>query len=490
MQVLLIAAITLPLIGLPAVQRSFGLSGTDLAVLVAAYGLSFGGLLLLGGRIADLYGGRTVFLTGLVVFGSASAVAALSPAYSLLLVARFVQGAGAALVAPAAMVLLGAVFSGEASRRRALATWGMLSGLGATAGNLASGPLVAWAGWRPSFALPAVLAFAAFAIAHHLFPQRAAELATNPRPAGVPPDGRASSGGLSLGGLSSVGSGAVVDGGGERGGRRVDVAGAVLATVGMTGLSVGLLRAGDRSWGDGWALGTVVGGAVLLALFFVVEARVRVPLLPPGFLVSRRRATGLASILVTAASMGTMWFLLSLYLGQVRGLSPLEVTAVFLPYAAAQIAAGAVVPRLVGRLGPRVSAAAGLTVAGIGLGLLSRLEAGSAYVVLLAGVLVFVTGATLAFSGAMVAATGQVPDGRAGLAGGVANTAMEVGPTAGLAVLVSAAGSRTAASLADGAAPAVATTRGYAFAFGLAAGALLFTAALVAVVMPRPWSRS
>jgi MFS family permease len=434
MQVLLIAAITLPLLGLPAVQREFGLAAADLALLTAVYGLSFGGLLLLGGRFADLYGGRTVFLAGLLVFGAGSAVGSGSASYPLVLGARFVQGAGAALVAPAAMVLLGTVFPEPARHRRALATWGVLSGLGATAGNVASGPIVAWTSWRLAFALPAVLAVAAILAGLRLFTRTT----------------------------------------GRSGGARLDVVGAVLATGGMTALSFGLLQS---------AVVPVVAGAAGLVAFFLVEGRVRGPLLPPRFLVSRRRSPGLVAIMVTAAAMGTMWFLLSLYLQQVRGLSALETTSLFLPYAVAQLVTGMTVPAIVGRFGPRVSAAAGLAVAGAGLGLLSRLGADSSYAVVLGGLLVFVVGATVSFSGAMVAATSGVPDRESGLAGGVANTAMEAGPTVGFALLVSAAGNRAAALSGDGAGVAEATSGGYAFAFGLAAGALLFTAALVAVVM-------
>ncbi|MBM7786325.1 MFS transporter [Tenggerimyces flavus] len=428
-QVLLIAAITLPLLGVPAIQREFGSSQGDVALMIAAYGLAFGGLLLAGGRLADL-GGRRTFLAGLAIFAAGSLAAALAPSFALLLAARFGQGIGAALVAPAAMVLLRQLTPDPARRAKALAAWGVLSGIGATFGNLLSGVVLTWGSWRVAFLAPAVIAAAAALAGWRLFEP------TTARPAR----------------------------------RRIDALGALLATATMTLLSYGLL---NNAY-------VAIGGAVVLGVGFVlVERRTADPVLPLGFLADRTRVGGLAAIFVTAASMGTMWFMTSLYLQQVKGLSPILTSLAFLPYVAVQLGTSTLVSRVVGRFGARRATPIGLGLAAVGMGLLSRIEPDSPYVgVFLAGLLVFVAGASLAFSGAMVAATSTASEQQAGLAGGVANLAMEAGPTVGLAFLVS-----LAASYAH-------QTAGYAAAFGVAAIAFVLTAVGVAIALRQPHKKN
>lgn len=424
-QVLLIAAITLPLLGVPAIQREFGSSEGDVALMIAAYGLAFGGLLLTGGRLADL-GGRRAFLAGLAIFAAGSLAAALAPTFALLLAARFGQGIGAALVAPAAMVLLRQLTPDPASRAKALAAWGVLSGIGATFGNLLSGVILTWASWRVAFLAPAVIAAAAAVVGWRLFEP------STPRQAK----------------------------------RRTDALGAILATATMTLLSYGLLNK---------AYLAIVAAVALGIAFVVVERRTADPILPLGFLADRTRVGGLAAIFVTAASMGTMWFMTSLYLQQVKGFSPIVTSLAFLPYVAVQLGTSTVVARVVGRFGARTATPLGLLLAAAGMGLLSLLEQDSPYVgVFLAGLLVFVAGASLAFSGAMVAATSTASEQQAGLAGGVANLAMEAGPTVGFAFLV---------SLAAGYAS---QTAGYAAAFGVAAIAFVLTAGGVALALRQP----
>lgn len=433
-QVLLISALTLPVIGLPQIQGEFGLSAAGMALLTAAYGLAFGGLLLAGGRLADLADGRQTFLLGLGVFALASIVASVATAYSVLLVARFGQGIGAALVAPAAMVLLGDIFTDPVGRGRALAAWGVLSGLGATAGNLLSGAIVTWSSWRVTFLLPALIAVALLLAGRRLLESRRV----------------------------------------TETGRRVDVAGAVLVTAGMTLLSYGLLQAGERSWAAITAYGPLAAAAALLVAFVLVERRAVDPILPLGFLADTRRASGVAAIFVTAGGMGTMWFMISLYLQQVRGLSPLQTSAAFVPYGVVQVCTSVAVGRIVARYGARAATVSGLVVAAVGMGLVSRIGPDTPYVGnFLAGLLIFAVGASLAFSGAMVAATSNVADRQTGLAGGVANMAMEVGPTVGFALLVSLAAAHAAGRT---------TTAGYGFALGIAA--LIFLITAVAVFKP------
>jgi predicted MFS family arabinose efflux permease len=382
----------------------------QVVLLSAAYGLTFAGLLLFGGRLADRLGGRRMLLTGLGVFALASAAAPLAPAYGALLAARFAQGAGAALTAPAAVAVLRSLFAEPAAYRRAMATWGGLSVLGATAGNLLSGVVSALLSWRWSLALPPVAATAALLLVSRVLPAGPARTA-------------------------------------GRGG--LDVTGALLATGGIAAASYGLVLTDARPWTSGRVLVPLSVGVVLLVAFSLVERRVPDPLLPPGFLRDGRRVLGLAATALTAAGTSTVFVLFSLHLQDVRDWSALRTSAAFLPFALALLAAGRFAGPFVGRLGPAVVAGGGLAVAAVGLALLALLglDTGVPYAVgVLPGFLLLPAGAAGAFAGAAVLATDRVPAGRTGLAGSVHNAAMETGPTVVFAALLAVGGD--AASLA------------------------------------------
>ncbi|GAA4224357.1 MFS family permease [Streptosporangium album] len=419
-QIVLISGITVISVALPAIQDELRLSGGDLALVSTAYGLAFSGLLLLGGRLADLYGRRRVFMLGLGLFGVSSAAAALAPGLALLLTARFAQGIGAALAAPSAMALLGVLFPDPHRRARATAVWGGLAGIGATGGMLLSGVFAEWASWRWAFGVPATAAALAIVAAPRLLPADR-------------PVRRA----------------------------RIDILGAALVTAGLSTLSYGLVES---------SYGPLIGGVVLLLTFMVVESRTAAPLVPPAFFAAPRRAVALAAIVLGSAGMATSFFFLSLHLQQVRGLSPLLTSAAFLPYGAVLIGTGAVAGRLLGRFGVRIVLTTGLIMAAAGLALVSRFDGA-----LVAGLLVLPFGIGLTFAGATVAAVADVPDEQAGLAGGVVNTAMEIGPTLGLAVLVSLA----AVHAGD-------TTSGYGFALGIAAVAFILIAPIAALLLRTP----
>ncbi|MER6347244.1 MFS transporter [Streptomyces sp. NPDC001532] len=401
-----LAAIAVPL---PEIGRQFQLAREELILLSAAYGLGFAGPLLLGGRLADRCGARRALLAGLLLLGAASAAAPLAPTHPALLAARFAQGVGAALIAPAAMAALRTLFPDPRAHRRATATWGGLSVLGATAGNLLSGVVSALLSWRWALAAP----LAVTALALPLVPRL------------LPPDGPPVRG------------------------ARLDVTGAVLATAGITSVSYGLVLTDAWSWGSARVLGPLAAGAVLLAVFPRVERRTADPVLPPGFLRDRRRALGLLATALTAAGTSTVFVLLSLHLQQERGWSALRTSAAFVPFAAALLLSGRVAGRLVGRFGPVVVTGGGLATAATGLGLLALtgLDTGIPYGHgVLPGLLLLPVGAAAAFAGSAVLATDRVPADRTGLAGGVHNTAMEVGPTVLFALLLAAGGDR--ASLA------------------------------------------
>ncbi|WP_435970142.1 MFS transporter [Streptomyces sp. Qhu_M48] len=394
-----LASLAVPL---PRIAAEFRLDRAQLILLSAAYGLTFAGLLLLGGRLADRFGGRRTLTAGLLVFGAASALAPLTPGYETLLAARFGQGVGAALVAPAAMAVLRSLFPEPAAYGRAMATWGGLSVLGATAGNLLSGVIAAATSWRGTFAVPVAVTLATLFLAPRLLP--------------ATPPGR---------------------------GRALDLPGALLATAGITLASYGLVLTDAHPWGSAPVLVPLVAGLVLLAAFGAVERRTADPLLPPGFLRDGRRALGLAAIGLTAAGTATVFVLLSLAFQRERGWNELLTSAAFVPFAAALLGAGRLAGPLIGRYGPGRVTATGLGTASVGLGLLATtgFDSSVPYAYgLLPGLLLLPAGGALSFAAAAVLATEGVPAHRAGLAGGVLNTAMELGPTVLFAALLTLGG--------------------------------------------------
>ncbi|MCU7825911.1 MFS transporter [Kitasatospora sp. DSM 101779] len=393
-------AISVPL---PDIGREFGLDHSRLVLLNAAYGLSFAALLLLGGRLTDRYGGRRMLTTGLVVLGLASIAAPAAPGYTALLLLRFLQGAAAALVAPAGMAVLRTLLPGPAAYGRAMATWGGLSVLGATTGNLASGAVASWLSWRWMFAVPVVVAAGALALAPALLPR---DPARDRRPA-------------------------------------LDLPGAVLATAGTVLVSYGLVLTET----GGWQLPLTLGLLVLVA-FVLRERRAAQPLLPLGFLRGGRRLLGLAATLLSAGGTATLFLLLTLHLQQDLGWTPLATSGAFLPYAAALLLGGRAAGPLVGRIGPKAVTGIGLATGAAGLFALAHLGAGSGYLPLVPGLVLLPFGAALAFAGAAVLATDGVPEEQIGLAGGVLNTAMELGPTVLLTALLTVGSSGAALAAA------------------------------------------
>lgn len=397
-QMTLIFTLTSLVVPLPRIGREFSLDRADLILLSAAYGLAFSGLLLLGGRLADRFGGRRAFSAGLLVFGAASVAALLAPGPQTLLAARFAQGVGAALTAPAAMTVLRAVFPEPAAYGRAMATWGGLSVLGATAGNLLSGVISALASWRLALAVPVAVAAVALVLAPRLLP-------TTP--------------------------------GGQ--GRSLDLPGALLATTGITLASYGLVLTEAHRWGSAAVLAPLLTGAALLAAFLLAESRTHDPLLPLGFVLDRRRALALTAIGLTAAGTAVTFVLLSLHLQQDRDWSALETSAAFVPFAVALLASGRTAGPLIARYGAPAVTSSGLAVAGGGLALLALtgLAPHTPYAYgLLPGLLLLPAGAAASFAGAAVLATAGVGPRQTGLAGGVMNIAMELGPTVVLAALL------------------------------------------------------
>ncbi|QPL92271.1 MFS transporter [Streptomyces clavuligerus] len=433
-QATLIFTITLIAVPLPAIGREFGLSAADLVLVNAAYGLPYSGLLLFGGRLADRYGGRPMFVGGCSARGGG---AAWAPSFEALVAVRFSQGLGAALTAPAALAVLRAVFREPAAFGRAMASWGGVSVLGAAVGTLTSGAVTTWVSWRWMFAVPVLVAAIALLLTRRLLP-------ADPADASAAPQG-------------------------------LDPAGALLATLGISIGSYGLILSGEHPWSSPHVLVPLAIGAVLLVLFLMVERHVRDPLLPPGFTMEPRRLVGLVGILLAAAGTGLVTFLLSLYLQQQQDWSTLATTGAFVPFTLALIIANQLAGRAVGRYGPGAVTIAGLVAGAVGLALLTGIGPGTSFALgLMPGAVLLAAGTSFIFSGSAVLTTTNVPAHQAGLAGGVMNTAMELGPTVGLAALMA-----VAAAQAD-------VVVGYAWAFGAGAVVYLVAALAGAAVVRRP----
>lgn len=452
-QFMLVLDATVVNVALPPIERDLGMGAAGLAWVVNGYALTFGGLLLLGGRLADLFGRRRVFLAGLGVFASASAAAGLSFGPETLVASRFLQGAGAALVAPAALSMVTLLFTEQRERATALSIWGGLAGLGATAGVILGGVLSDLASWRWIF----LINLPAAAVALALVPWLVAE-------------SRSSSGG--------------------RG--RLDVPGALLVTAGLSLVVFALLGKGEAPWVSIAVLVPLVGGLTLVGLFVAVEARTKNPLVPLRFFSrSGTRSAAYAILMLANGAMMAMYFSLSLYMQQILGFSPLWAGLAYLPLCAAFFIGIGASSRLVRRLGARTVITGGLIVAAAGLALLSGVSADGSYPNdVLPGMLVVPLGAGAAFVATTIAAMEGTGEEDAGLASGVLSTAQQVGNAVGLAVLVSLAVDRANGLLSAGADPSVAVTGGFAFAFG-AAGGVLATGALLAFFATRsrvaPW---
>jgi MFS family permease len=434
-QATLIFTITLIAVPLPDIGHEFGLDTSSLILVNAAYGLSFSGLLLLGGRLADRYGGRRIFTAGLLFFGLASAAAAFSPHFMMLVTVRFMQGVGAAMVAPAALAILRNVFPDPAAFGRAMAVWGGVSVLGATIGTVISGAMTTWISWRWMFLVPVLVSCITLLLMSRLLPKDHDISLTN-RPG-------------------------------------QDVWGGILATLGISIASYGLIFSSSYGWSSPAVQLPLLLGSALLVAFSLVERRVKAPLLPPGFILESRRLAGLIGILLAAASMGLVTFLLSLYLQQEKGWSPLETALGFLPYMTTLIATGRITAALIERFGADRIMVSGLLLGAAGLALLTGISRESSYMLgLLPGLVILPLGTSFVFASSAVITTINVPSYQAGLAGGVMNTAMELGPTVGLAFFMS-----IAALQSD-------VIRGYAWALG-AASAVFIAAALLSMVLTK-----
>jgi EmrB/QacA subfamily drug resistance transporter len=428
-------------VALPSIRDDLGFNESSLAWVVNAYTLTFGGLLLLGGRLGDLYGPRRLFIFGIGLFTVASLVCGLSTSQGMLITARAVQGVGGAVASAVSLSLMLGLFTEPAERAKAMGLFGFTASGGGSIGVVLGGVLTDAINWHWIFLVNLPIGVAVVLLTLRLIPGTAGSAAH---------------------------------------GRSLDFGGAVT----VTGALMVAVYATLNGNADGWTSGsTVVRYAIALALFVsfvVIETRVSSPLMPLGLFRRRNLSTASVAGILWAGAMFAWFFLSALYMQLVLGYSPLKVGLGFLP---GNLVMGflsiAVSAKLVMRYGVRIPLAVGLAAAGLGLLLFARAPVGGGYVVdVLPGMILLGLGAGIAFNPVLFAAMSEVKPEESGLASGIVNTAFMMGGALGLAVLASVAASRTSHLESSGHSTASALTGGYHTAFVIGA---LFAAAAATI---------
>jgi EmrB/QacA subfamily drug resistance transporter len=442
-QFFLILDTAIVLVALPSIADELSFAPENLSWVTNAYMLTFGGLLLLGGRIADLLGRRRLFMIGLALFAVASLGGALATSAAWLIAARALQGVGAAVVSPAALSLVITLFTDPAERNKALGIWGAVAGMGAAAGSILGGFLTEWFGWEAVLWVNVPIAVIAVALAPRLLPEGRSQVLR----------------------------------------RSFDFGGAITVTGGLTVLVYALVDAEQAGWGSSQTLGLLSLAAVLLIAFVTIEARSAQPLVPLRiFRVAALRNANLLTLLTTSA-MFTMFFFFTLYSQQVLGYEPIQAGLAQLPVALIFVALATPASKVVTQVGYKVPSVTGLLVMGAGLLWFSRIPADGTYLTdILAPVMLVGIGAVFTVIPLMIAATSQAPASEAGLASGLINTTQQVGGALGIAVLGALASSVTANAVADGTATPQAMTDGFSTGLVGAAG-IAWGAALLAVLL-------
>jgi EmrB/QacA subfamily drug resistance transporter len=415
-QLMVVLDSTIANIALPYIKADLGFSDSGLTWVVTGYALAFGGLLLLGGRLGDLYGRRKVFMAGLVIFAVASLLGGIAGNEGILLASRGLQGLGAALASPAALALITTTFPAGPARNRAFAVYAAMSGAGAAVGLILGGWLTGSGldifgthvdGWRLTFLINVPIGLVAASLAPRVF----AESESHP---------------------------------GE-----LDIPGALSGTLGLLGVVYGLSRAAQEGWSDTLTIASLAVGAVLLAVFGLVESRAEHPLLPFRIFQNRTRAASFVAMMLMPAAMFSMFFYLSLYIQNVMGYSPLEAGFAFLPFSFGIVVAAGLSSNLINRIDPRFLAGIGTLMAGIALFGFSRLPYDTSFPAsdvtgsYLSDVLPFIVlmslGMGMTFVPLTLTAVHHVRAEDSGIGSGVLNTMQQVGGALGLATLATVA---------------------------------------------------
>lgn len=423
-QLMVVLDSTIANIALPFIQKDLDVSQANLQWVVTGYALAFGGLLLLGGRLGDLYGRRLIFMSGVTLFAIASGLGGLAQNELMLLGSRGLQGLGAALAAPTALALITTNFPAGQARNRAFSVYAAMSGVGAAVGLVLGGWLTGLhphllgadvSGWRLTFLINVPIGL----VAAWAAPKVLAESEKRP---------------------------------GE-----LDLPGAVSGTLGLVSLVYGISRAGDQryGWGDGLTITFMAVGLALLALFIVIERRVEHPLLPLRILTNKTRATAFVSMMIVPAAMFSMFYFLSQFVQNVMGYSPLHTGFAFLPFSVGIVAGATIASKLSGKIDPRFVAGTGTALAGVALLMFSRLSVDDSPSAILQAaatgghlggnvsywadlfpfIVLMATGMGLTFVPMTLAAVHRVDHHDSGVGSGVLNTMQQVGGALGLATL-------------------------------------------------------
>ena len=427
-------------VALPSIREDLGFSEASLAWVVNAYMLFFGGFLLLGGRLGDLYGHRRLFTVGIAVFTAASLAAGISSSQAILIVARAAQGLGGAIVSAAGLSLMMSLFTEPAERAKAMGIVGFISAGGGSVGVLLGGILTSFFGWHAVFMVNIPVGVAVYALAFRYVPAT--------RPAAL--------------------------------GTRLDIAGALTVTASLMLAVYAIVNGNEAGWTSTQTLGLLGAAVVLLGSFFVIESRVSDPLMPLELFRRRNLATANVMGVLWAAAMFAWFFLSALYLQLVLHYEPLQVGLAFLPgnLVMAVFSVG-ISAKLVMRYGLRAPLATGLSLAGIGLLLLVRAPIDGNYLVdVFPSMVLLGVGAGIAFNPMIIVAMTDVEPERSGLASGLVNTSFMMGGALGLAVLASIAAARTGGALAAGVPQIAALNDGYHAAFAIGAAFALGAAFL------------
>jgi EmrB/QacA subfamily drug resistance transporter len=449
-QLMVVLDATIVNIALPAAQKALGFANTDRQWIVTAYALAFGSLLLLGGRLSDMFGRKFTFITGAAGFAIASAIGGASTSFGMLVTARAAQGAFGAVLAPAALSTLVATFRDPKDRGKAFGIFGSVAAGGSAVGLVLGGILTEYLSWR--WSLYVNLFFAGLAI------YGAVRYFDNERPAVRP---------------------------------KLDVIGTLLASGGLFGIVFGFSHASTAGWTSSVTIASLVAGVVLLTGFVFAESRVDHPLLPLRIITDRTRGGAYTAVGVAGTAIFGVFLFLTYFLQQVKGFSPVMSGLAFLPMTACiMLSANISTVITLPKFGPRVHITSGMVLGGIGMLILQQMTVTSTYAPdILPALMLMGLGFGMVFAPAINTATAGVARADSGVASALVNTMQQVGGSVGTALLSTIAASATSSYVSTHHTPgdlgaAIAATHGYTVAFAVAAGLFALGAVLAVTMLP------
>ncbi|HEY5343398.1 MAG TPA: MFS transporter [Solirubrobacteraceae bacterium] len=449
-QFMVILDLSIVNVALPSIQSSLGFTAPELQWIVDAYAITFAGFLMFGGRAADHFGQRRMFVLALLLFALASLAGGLAPDRVTLVAARAVQGLGGALMAACSLAIITSSFAPGPQLNRAIGTWAAMNGLGGAAGMLFGGIITQELNWRWVLLINPPIGIAAAIVAYAVVSERRRGSGSHPP-------------------------------------RSFDLAGALTLTIGQMVLVFGIVEAGLAGLGTFAALGPIVVGVVLLAVFVVIEVRLASePLIPFKELTKPLRIAN-NIVLLFSASLFPMWFVSSLYLQQVLYLSPLHTGLIFLPMTLVIMLVASRTGKLVSHFGVRAVLGGGLAMLTGGMLLLAKVgSSGSPIVYIMLPGLLTAAGIAMSIVPSTIAATQGAKEGQAGLASGLVNTSRQIGGGLGLAILVTLATSRSSHLIGDGHGVAQSLTDGFRLAYLIGGGLAAAAAIVTFTALPNP----